>query len=204
MRGVIQRAKRLLMTSMTTFKAEKRCLVAGVLSLMASKCYDSSWLSIARVGRRWQSSCMTRPLHFCTSAHSTPDKLEPCETCECCLVAKGKRPRRHMGLVRRLEPSSYESLIIGPMAPSALQVLYKKGFVPISFRLIYKQYITIFSQHSLTSPVNQPKHFPNPYSMVSPSFKITFLGAAAIALLALSHVKAASDVPTLEEIEALG
>lgn len=40
--------------------------------------------------------------------------------------------------------------------------------------------------------------------MVSPSFKITFLGAAAIALLALSRVEAASNVPTPEEIQALG
>ncbi|KAH7056140.1 hypothetical protein BKA57DRAFT_449883 [Linnemannia elongata] len=40
--------------------------------------------------------------------------------------------------------------------------------------------------------------------MVSASFKITFLGAAALALLALSHVEAASSTPTLEEIEALG
>ncbi|OAQ29862.1 hypothetical protein K457DRAFT_31910 [Linnemannia elongata AG-77] len=40
--------------------------------------------------------------------------------------------------------------------------------------------------------------------MVSASFKITFLGAAALALLALSHVEAASSVPTLEEIEEFG
>ncbi|KAF9136848.1 hypothetical protein BG015_002982 [Linnemannia schmuckeri] len=40
--------------------------------------------------------------------------------------------------------------------------------------------------------------------MISPSFKITFLGAATIALLALSHVEAASSIPTLEEIEAFG
>lgn len=103
MRGVIQRTKRPFKTGMTTFKAEQRCIVAGVLSLMASKCYDFSWLSTDRVGRRWQSSCTTR-------SHSTPDKPGPCETCECCLVAKGKRPRRHMELVRELEPSSYESL----------------------------------------------------------------------------------------------
>ncbi|KAF8923309.1 hypothetical protein BGZ52_009944 [Haplosporangium bisporale] len=39
--------------------------------------------------------------------------------------------------------------------------------------------------------------------MVSLSFKITLLGAAAIALLALSHVEAApEEVPTLEKIRA--
>ncbi|KAF9112753.1 hypothetical protein BGX30_007194, partial [Mortierella sp. GBA39] len=40
--------------------------------------------------------------------------------------------------------------------------------------------------------------------MVSSSFKITFLGAAAISLLALCHAEAASNIPTHEVIEALG
>ncbi|KAF9313058.1 hypothetical protein BG003_005668 [Podila horticola] len=40
--------------------------------------------------------------------------------------------------------------------------------------------------------------------MVSPSFKITFLGAAAIALLALSHVEAEPKIPTPAEIEKYG
>lgn len=90
------------------------------------------------------------------------------------------------------------------MAPSASQVLYKKGYLSSSFRLIYKQYISIFSSTALHSPVNQPKHFPTHSTMVSSLFKITFLGAAAIALLSLSHVEAASSILTPEQIEARG